>query len=208
MVTSESVRDKVGSGWDGRGPEEGFAVGEVEDYFVEWQPIGQILPNPPQPIQANGCGPNAGELFTDTLIGSDFFEIEPGAGIDSLQIFGVEGTEGFGEVFSTEMLPLDLNGSTPFSVGGSDLEVSINNRLVWVGGDVPLDGVRLFVIPGLTDTGECSGTGPVGVSGDFWHGFSLIPPEEDSIFGIFAVEFIYKFNSIANEVSPGSGTIR
>ena len=196
MVTSESVKDKLGSGnWDGRGPEEGFAVGEVEDYFVEWRPIGQILPNPPppQPIQENGCGVNAGELFSDTLIGSDFFEIEPGDGVDSLQIFGVEGTEGFGEVFSTEMLPLDLNGSTPFSVGGSDLVVTIDNRYVRVDGDVAEEGVRLIAIPGLMDPGECSGTGPVGTGGDYWQTLSLIPPEEDGLFEPYSVRFVYHF---------------
>ena len=136
---------------------------------------------------------NAGELFSDTLIGSDFFEIEPGDGVDSLQIFGVEGTEGFGEVFSTEMLPLDLNGSTPFSVGGSDLVVTIDNRYVRVDGDVAEEGVRLIAIPGLMDPGECSGTGPVGTGGDYWQTLSLIPPEEDGLFEPYSVRFVYHF---------------
>jgi hypothetical protein len=29
--------------WDGRGPAGGFTSGEIEDYFVEWRPIGQRL---------------------------------------------------------------------------------------------------------------------------------------------------------------------
>jgi len=48
MVTSESVGNAVGlnaSAYDGRGPDAGFAKGEIEDYFVEWRPIGQILPD-------------------------------------------------------------------------------------------------------------------------------------------------------------------
>ena len=47
MVSSESVRDAVGTtSWDGQGPASGFIQGEVEDYFIEWTPIGQILPTP------------------------------------------------------------------------------------------------------------------------------------------------------------------
>ena len=54
MVSSESVADTVTmSNWDGSGPAGGFAQGEVEDYFIEWRPIGQILPSP-------GGGPGGG----------------------------------------------------------------------------------------------------------------------------------------------------
>ena len=46
MVSTESVADAVAppaGDWDGRGPASGFERGEVEDYFVEWTPIGQML---------------------------------------------------------------------------------------------------------------------------------------------------------------------
>jgi hypothetical protein len=46
MATVERVQDVVGmADWDGRGTRDGFTVGEVEDYFLEWRPIGQMLEN-------------------------------------------------------------------------------------------------------------------------------------------------------------------
>ncbi len=54
MVSSESIVDTLAmTNWDGRGPQGGFAQGEVEDYFIEWRPIGQIFPAP-------GGGPGGG----------------------------------------------------------------------------------------------------------------------------------------------------
>lgn len=44
MVTLDRVRDAVGGNWDGRGIEGGFSHGEVEDYFIEWRPMGQRFP--------------------------------------------------------------------------------------------------------------------------------------------------------------------
>lgn len=44
MATVQRVQDVVGmADWDGRGTRDGFDVGEVEDYFLEWRPIGQVL---------------------------------------------------------------------------------------------------------------------------------------------------------------------
>lgn len=46
MVSAESIADSVGLGlndYEGQGPDGGFSKGEIEDYFVEWRPIGQIL---------------------------------------------------------------------------------------------------------------------------------------------------------------------
>lgn len=44
MATAERVQDVVGMpDWDGRGTRDGFDRGEVEDYFLEWRPIGQVL---------------------------------------------------------------------------------------------------------------------------------------------------------------------
>lgn len=44
LVTDEKVRTAlnlpINARWDGRGPAGGFAKGEVEDYFIEWRPIG------------------------------------------------------------------------------------------------------------------------------------------------------------------------
>lgn len=65
MVSSESVLDAVGtSNWDGQGPASGFTQGEVEDYFIEWRPIGQILPTPapsPGPDVGGGDGKTIAE---------------------------------------------------------------------------------------------------------------------------------------------------
>lgn len=57
MVTLESVKAAMGSStWDGRGIQNGFAYGEVEDYFLEWRPIGQRFP-PPEPTPTPGMEP-------------------------------------------------------------------------------------------------------------------------------------------------------
>jgi hypothetical protein len=44
MVTLDRMRDTFGTNWDGRGVDGGFSHGEVEDYFIEWQPLGQRFP--------------------------------------------------------------------------------------------------------------------------------------------------------------------
>lgn len=53
MATEVTVRDNVAlqgqapyQYWDGRGKPGGFERGEVEDYFVEWRPRGQMLESP------------------------------------------------------------------------------------------------------------------------------------------------------------------
>ena len=46
MVTDTRVADAVPvapNDYHGEGPAGGFAMGEVEDYFIEWTPIGQML---------------------------------------------------------------------------------------------------------------------------------------------------------------------
>jgi hypothetical protein len=51
MVTDQSVSatvpDTPPPGWDGRGRgvARGFKRGEIEDYFIEWLPIGQMFPS-------------------------------------------------------------------------------------------------------------------------------------------------------------------
>jgi hypothetical protein len=49
MVTDTTVRSRVSltppATWDGRGPVGGFDRGEVEDYFIEWRPIGPRFGN-------------------------------------------------------------------------------------------------------------------------------------------------------------------
>ncbi len=54
MVTTESVAATVApnpADYHGEGPDGGFAAGEIEDYFVEWRPIGQMF---------DGGGPGGG----------------------------------------------------------------------------------------------------------------------------------------------------
>jgi hypothetical protein len=49
MVTLEKVKDYHPTNWDGSGIPGGFSHGEVEDYFIEWKPIGPFPPPPPPP---------------------------------------------------------------------------------------------------------------------------------------------------------------
>ncbi len=58
MVTDRSVRSSVQlqqappiQYWDGRGPAGGFAYGEVEDYFIEWSPIGPMYVSLPPTLR-------------------------------------------------------------------------------------------------------------------------------------------------------------
>lgn len=199
MVTSESIQGKLGSGdWDGRGTEDGFKVGEVEDYFVEWRPIGQILPNPPQPIQANACGPNSSELFTDILIGGDYIELTPGAGVDSFQVFEVGEPDDLGDPIRSALISLDQDTDVTLDSKGNRLVVKVEGRYVRIDAELAETAMQIMVIPGLMDPSECTGTGPVEVGGGFFHEFSLIPPEEDEVFGIFSVRLKYHFGCPSN----------
>jgi len=184
MVSSESVKDKLGSGqWDGRGPKDGFKVGEVEDYFVEWQPIGQILPNPPQPIQANGCNVNSSELFTDILIGGDYIELTPGAGVDSFQIFEVGEPDDLGDPIRSALISLDQDTEVTLDSKGNRLVVKVEGRYVRIDAELAETAMQIMVINNLRDPSECTGTEPVEVGGGLFHEFSLIHPEEDEVFG-------------------------
>ena len=64
MVSAESIASSVGLGlndYDGRGPDGGFSKGEIEDYFVEWRPIGQILSSG----SGSGAGGGGGQTDSD-----------------------------------------------------------------------------------------------------------------------------------------------
>ena len=169
MVSSESVKDKVGSGnWDGRGVEEGFAIGEVEDYFVEWRPIGQILPNPPQPNQANACGPAAGEMLdhlsTDRDL-SDEAVLLPGAQVDSVEVIGVGNTEEGGPALGGDNIDLSPGSSGTITFGKNEYKVSVDESgRVHV---LPVkleENINLDFIPLLRERSECSGSAPVEVT--------------------------------------------
>lgn len=49
-LTSEPVA-AGGAAWTGQGPAGGFAVGEIEDYFFEWTPLGQQFSPPEEQAQ-------------------------------------------------------------------------------------------------------------------------------------------------------------
>jgi len=173
MISSESMEDTFnGQHWDGRGIEGGFEVGEVEDYFVEWRPIGQRFPN-----QGGGGGAGAGEGPLCQLTSDDMLEkLPPTRGMEDVLTFmpGENVTE-------LEFITTDFE----IDVGGVDQSVSAT-----VGEDFcddqtgcfscePESGYCIFEIPGTVQDDEtprtvmvyprrllteCSGTGRVGVS--------------------------------------------
>ena len=98
MVSSENMGETFnGQDWDGRGIEGGFEVGEVEDYFVEWFPLGQRFPNqnagggdPPPPLL------NADEMLIKipTTRGmDDILRLLPGDQVDEIEIINYANME-------------------------------------------------------------------------------------------------------------------
>ena len=169
MVSSESVKDKVGSGnWDGRGTDDGFEIGEVEDYFVEWRPIGQILPNPPQPIQANACGPNSGEMLehlsTDRDL-SDEAVLMPGENVESMEVIGVGDTDTGGIGITGDNIDLSPGSSGEVTYGKNVYKVSVDEegRVHVIPTKIEED-INLDFIPKLKQQNECSGSAPVEVT--------------------------------------------
>jgi hypothetical protein len=200
MVSSESVKDKVGSGnWDGRGTDDGFEIGEVEDYFVEWRPIGQILPNPPQPIQANGCTINSSDLLEQIPSDRRAWEavgLVPGIKVEDIQFFGIWGPEGAGETTASEVLPLDQNSTTTLLLGENEFEVTIDNRLVRIDPQFIGESGRIIAIPGIMDPSECTGSGIVLISPGVYSEFHPETGEtvifEGGFFGVTTIAIIDK----------------
>lgn len=172
MVSSESVADKLGSTtWDGRGPENGFAVGEVEDYFVEWQPIGQKFPKQ-EPQQAAGCAAVSSELL-EALPSSrnawDLIELIPGADVDHILVTGYENTTLGGVGIPIEMVELNLSSVTPIKIGDSEVTITVDeNRKISVEPRIhAVRGFNILLIPVLVNNIICSGIAPVFVSPGF-----------------------------------------
>jgi hypothetical protein len=169
MVSSERVQDKVGtSNWDGRGTDDGFAIGEVEDYFVEWRPIGQILPNPPQPVQANACGPSSGDMLehlsTDRDL-SDEAVLMPGENVDSVEVTGVGDPETGGPALGGDNIDLSPGSSGTITFGENEYSVSVDDdgRVNVIPLKI-LEDINLDFIPLLRERSECSGSAPVEVT--------------------------------------------
>jgi hypothetical protein len=184
MVTSESVASAVGGGnWDGRGPDDGFEVGEVEDYFVEWKPIGQKRKD-----QAGGSG--AGEAICApldarelTLLPGGFnidnvIRLKPGVQVESVQVLGLPGVEGgssaiqWGEIDLTQGATLrksDVFNDIELLVGefGLDLSISTSNP----------EGHRVILLPNTILEGDCTGNAPVYVGPMF---YTELPPTTGS----------------------------
>ncbi len=170
MVSSESVQDKLGSGdWDGRGTDDGFAVGEVEDYFVEWRPIGQILPVPqPQPIQANACGPNSSDMLENLSPDRDLSDeavLLPGENVESIEVIGVGDADTGGIGITGDNIDLSPGSSGEVTYGKNVYQVSVDEEgRVHV---VPVkleEDLNLDFIPKLKQQNECSGSAPVEVA--------------------------------------------
>lgn len=197
MVTSESVQDALGtSSWDGRGPADGFEVGEVEDYFVEWQPIGQHLPNQ-EPLQFNDCGPGDMAAFE----GLPASRISLGETVnliprdtESVQILAVSDAVDGGPVVNIGLLDLHFNDVLPLEVAGWHLEAEIDGDLVLHINplQVPEDAEnpRLIFLPDPFEGGQCQGTGLAAVlSAQMWVIDKLGPEaSEMSVFGIWLLE--------------------
>jgi len=199
MVTSESVADAVGSGnWDGRGPDSGFSVGEVEDYFVEWKPIGQKRKG-----QGGGGGAGASSAActpTDaqelTLLPvnrdiSDVIRLTPGGQVQNVQVLGLPGLEGGS--------PADHWGDLDLTQGAtlrqSDAFTEIN--LEAIDGVLDLsartssqDGYRLILVPNTLSDGDCTGNAPVYVGPMFYREFPP-PLTTSSPFGWYDVTSSY-----------------
>lgn len=169
MVTLDRVRDTVGGNWDGRGIEGGFSHGEVEDYFIEWQPMGQRFPGGGGGGggggAGDGCGPDLMTSFScpDTL--------EPGitavCGVNTIlpeevQIACIPQHD-FGGVASdfVSLMPGDVGveacGTQGFSLMAEfDSQGSLFLDLL----EAP-EGGQVIVTAAGNEESQCSGTGTV-----------------------------------------------
>ncbi len=170
MVSSESMAETFdGQDWDGRGIEGGFEVGEVEDYFVEWFPLGQRFPN-----QGGGAGAGAGEGPACQLIADDMLEKLPAArDSDVLTIMPGENVTDLEFVFTDMELEFGGMAESRTAMVGEDFcdeqlgcfscDSGSGNCILEIPGTVR-DGQTprsVMVYPGGLPT-TCSGTGRVG----------------------------------------------
>lgn len=194
MVTSESVADAVGRGdWDGRGPEDGFAVGEVEDYFVEWQPIGKKYPDK-KPAEVKSCAPVASldlEEIAPNRTPGDLVELLPGEGVREVQVFGLPGPEQSGPMVPTALIPLDTSSTTPLTFGGNQLSIGVQDRVIQIlPENIAGEGARVLVIGSPGEDIPCSGAAPVFVNSGRLFDLPAGPPPA-GIFGRYTVTSTY-----------------
>jgi hypothetical protein len=194
MVTSESVQDVLGgSGWDGRGPENGFAVGEVEDYFVEWQPIGKKYPDK-EPAEAKACTAAStitlDQVPTDRTPG-DLIELLPGEGVREIQVFGLPGPDQTGPIVPTALIPLETTFTTPLDFGGNQLSIGVQDRVIQIQPEhIAGEGARVLVIGSYGEDVVCSGAAPVYVNTGQLIELPAGPPPA-GIFGRYSVSSTY-----------------
>ena len=194
MVSSESVQDVLGgSDWDGRGPEDGFAVGEVEDYFVEWQPIGKKYPDK-EPAEAKACTAASSitldQVPTDRTPG-DLIELLPGEGVREIQVFGLPGPDQTGPIVPTGLISLDASSTTPLDFGGSQLSIGVQDRVIQIQPEnIAGEGARVLVIGSLGEGYPCSGAAPVFVNSGRLIDLPAGPPPA-GIYGRYTVTSTY-----------------
>lgn len=191
MVTSERVKDVVGmETWDGRGVESGFETGEVEDYFVEWRPLGQRFAEN-EPLEESGCGLDP----VSTLQGEsqvvispgDTFTMYPGNG-DQMQIFGVPDMVNGGTVVPFESFEFQPNQFLDFEQDGWQFKIAVDDGSE---GYFHLDGTPdtapdpgFIAVPDIPpDYWHCHGTGTVGTSTGMY--ISVFKRDSEAPFGVW-----------------------
>ena len=192
MVTSQSVDATLNmADYDGRGPEGGFEIGEVEDYFVEWRPIGPRYKDK-EPVEAEACGGGGDELRENPASRNarDVLLLTPGENVRRVRIFGIQGESGDDRVIATDPLPLDESATTTLGVGESTLQIQVEDRNLRIQTDeVGEEGVQVAVVPELPEDHPCSGNAPVGVSPGFLYSFL---PIRQTVYGSYLVTSQYE----------------
>ncbi|MBN1264003.1 MAG: hypothetical protein JXA25_00815 [Anaerolineales bacterium] len=199
-VTSERVRDVVGmENWDGRGTDSGFEMGEIEDYFVEWYPLGQQFQDTP-PLEQSGCIPELTGGFTNTPP----VEVDPGGTIalsplntEQLEIAVLPDAASGGPAFVLGTFPIFEEQYLDFQQDVWNIQISVDgigNAYVHPN-DVPDNAANPAVVvqQGPFESQPCQGTGQVQVQGGL---ISLIKKPEDrgglSHFGVWLFESVVK----------------
>jgi len=191
MVTSESVEDTLGmEDYDGRGLEGGFEVGEVEDYFVEWRPLGPRYKDK-EPAEAESCaGLSKVEVdeLPSTRDAKDIVELIPEENVDEVTIFGLPDGEGAGTAVASEPLDVDVGISTTFEFGEHLLNVLVEERRIRIEPEqLGEGGARIAVLPQFGGEPPCVGSAPVFVTPGFVHGFQPQPRDIDGLYQVDSV---------------------
>ncbi len=193
MVTSHSVDETLNmADYDGRGPQGGFEVGEVEDYFVEWRPIGPRYKDK-EPVEAEACGV-VSEIDVEQLPSNrsarDVLELVPGNLVNEVQIFGLPGGEGPGAAVTSGLIPVGDPSSTPFAFGENEFGIEMgDDRIVIQADQIAEGGARILVVPEFGEDHPCQGNAPVGVSPGFLYSFL---PIRQTVYGSYLVTSKYE----------------